>query len=140
MKLSMNRWQGAWVVLTLLWLAAIVFIGRSVFPTEALQEEKARMDVRAARAPYMPGSHVDCFPPNPSDRASCPREKAPLLPLSMEHFRLMEEHAVRHARENSTAVQASFVGEAVACWIIPAVVLYLLGLGCAWVGRSTRKA
>jgi hypothetical protein len=137
MRLRMNKWRAAWLVLTLLWLAAIVSIVWPMFPTEALQEERARSNVRAANAPP---PHIDCLSSNPSDCPSWPREKAPPTPVSMEAFRLMEEQAVQQARENTTLAQVSFVAEGVACWLIPAVVVYLLGLGCAWLGRSMRKA
>ena len=57
MTLRMNRWKAAWVALTLLWLAFLVSIGRPMFPTKALQEERARGSVRAGWS----DSHVDCF-------------------------------------------------------------------------------
>ena len=138
MRLDMNRWKGAWAILTLLWLAALVSTNWSRFPTQALQEERARVEARGHR----PGqTHVDCFPAKPSDRASCPFEGALVeAPISDEDFRSMEEHAVQEARANTTAVQASFVGEGVATWFIPPAVIYLLGLGCAWAARRTRKS
>ena len=130
MTLRMNRWKAAWVALTLLWLAFLVSIGRPMFPTKALQEERARGSVRAGWS----DSHVDCFSRRPGDCPPYIRE----APLSREELSLKEQHAVEEALKDTAAAQASFLGEGIAWWLIPVGVMYLIGLSCAWVRKRMR--
>ena len=136
---KLNGWQRLWVLVTLLWLFAVVAGSWTIFPTDERQVGSARAlnaEVRQLFNPN-PAPSENCFQYNDLQALKdCTKAKLDQEALQWKRADEDEEKITERVDREGHEVQALFVAKAVAWWLIPALCVYLLGLGVWWVRRG----
>src|SRR6266699_4210330 len=134
MRAQLNGWQRLWVVVTMLWLLAVLGMSYLNWPTEndvSSYEVRPRLSpaeeqVIAAADP----SYGHFITPDEAELVSdpTPAEEARVLAI----VRPIRRTLLREKRVKATTM-------AVAAWSIPVALLYALGWSVGWARRRFSK-
>ena len=135
--MRLNGWQRGLVLVTLLWLCPVAYYAVLGFPSEdrlfheeLLAREQPANDPRSEHCPTIPG-----FP----DYEACNKRQSEINQKATVAAIKSVEEAHAQVEEIKIGVQAKFIAAVAAIWIGPALVLYALGFGVAWVRRGFQK-
>lgn len=159
MQLKLNGWQRLWVVVASIYFVVVFGFAAATFPDGAsLESERATLAVEAALDAQVNAAHA-----LGDDRA----ELDALRNLKMGAARVRSEaygdltnaeiiqrlrakfdgkadftaldEKMRRDTERLRDDRSKFIFQAIAWWVIPALVLYVLGVAIGWIVRGFRN-
>jgi hypothetical protein len=119
---SLNRWQRAWCVTSIIWLVIVCVFLWYYFPSEDLvKDDRARFNVTQSNAEF--------------DRCSAMKNSAEGEKCA--EGQLANYEAFQSSVDNELLLaQFWATGEAIAIWGASSASLYLVGFGIAWIRRG----
>lgn len=159
MQLKLNGWQRLWVVVAGIYFFAVCAFAVATFPDGAsLESERATIAIEAALHAQANAAHelgddraelnalrnLKAGAARVRSEAYGDLTNAEIVQRVREKFdgkadfNALDER-VKHDAEHLRGERSKFIFQAVAWWVIPSVVLYVLGLAFGWVVRGFRN-
>lgn len=146
----LNGWQRLWLLLAVLWLPSVVFIAATFFPTEAqwrveasIEEIKLNQEKQLKRDEIF--AHCDNLGAKRLlDLDICLQaHRQQLDNLRPGHGLFAESlkgYVERRISEHLLSEQVEAAGKGVALWVVPIGLLYVLGMGVAWIRKGFKSS
>jgi hypothetical protein len=142
----LNGWQRLYLLVAVLWLPGAIFLAGRDFPTEVqwravasrqsyalMQEEEAEAKKVDQHCRDMPSDEMlksfQCYKDTALERRNVKTNYSDLR----KHLNTELE---RRIEEELATEQFKSIGKSAALWIVPLVLLYLLGMAIGWVRKG----